>query len=139
MHINESVDRNSWMADLAMELYYLRFRRPFVDDFLDGVSRRLATGEQDYGNASFDRDPEAIIRELMDETLDRAGWCYVLERACRNRLAAQHDMPKPQQERLMRLCEAARQISVDTFEAYRRDSELLERKEPAHNPEDDGA
>lgn len=125
MKQNEAVDRQGWITNLAQSLYYRRGQRPSVDAFLDGVSARLATGEREYGNRSFARNPANVIQEILDETLDRAGWCYVLEGACLQQLARE-DITTQERQRCMQLIEAARQISQDACDAYQRDSELLD-------------
>ena len=136
--INEHSDRESWLRDLALSLYYMRDRRGQVDSFLDLVGERLAVGEREYGNASFQRSPDEIVREILAETLDRAGWCYVLEGSCRMQLR-RDDLAKVQRQRITQLAEAAKQIRVDAFDAYARDCELLDPPLPvAHLDERDG-
>ena len=134
----ELMDRESWLRDLALSLYYMRDRRGMVDSFLDRVGERLAIGEREYGNASFARSPDEIVREILAETLDRAGWCYVLEGSCRTQLA-RDDLSSTQRQRITQLAEASKQIRVDAFDAFLRDSELLDPPQPvAHLDERDG-
>lgn len=135
----EAIDREAWMSELAMALYYLKGRRPYVDQFLDGVAKRLAVGEREYGNASFARGVDTIVREILDETLDRAGWCYVLERACRVQIAAGTCKPD-HEEALRRLADSCRNIAQAAFASYVHDAELLDYKPPsAPLDERDGA
>jgi len=118
--VSESIDRDVWMLKLACDVR--RHRSSAL--FLDGVAKRLAVGELEYGNASFDRDVDVIIREILDETLDRAGWCYVLERACRKQADAEACTPKRREE-LLALAESARTVAVSAFEAFAHDREMF--------------
>lgn len=118
--MTESIDRDIWMLHLTRSVY----RHAVAEQFLDGVARRLAQGELEYGNKSFERDVDVIIREILDETLDRAGWCYVLERACRQQ--ADPDYCTPQhRERLLALADSARTVAVAAFEAFAHDRKML--------------
>jgi hypothetical protein len=46
--------------------------------FVEAVAERLAKGEQQYGNASFDRPIPELLDELQQEALDLAGWGFIL-------------------------------------------------------------
>lgn len=116
----ESIDRDIWMLQLTRSVRH----HSSSALFLDGVAKRLAVGELEYGNASFDLPIDRIMREILDETLDRAGWCYVLERACRKQADAEECTPK-RREQLMALAESARTVAVSAFEAFAHDREMF--------------
>ena len=46
--------------------------------FVEAVQSRLDAGRLQYGDASFTRDPAALLGELGQEALDLAGWGFVL-------------------------------------------------------------
>lgn len=46
--------------------------------FAADLRRRLEAGAQEYGDRSFSRDPDELLREIDEEILDIAGWAYVL-------------------------------------------------------------
>ena len=46
--------------------------------FLAHLEDRLAMGEVEYGNSSFDRSFQALLEEILQEDLDRAGWAYII-------------------------------------------------------------
>lgn len=46
--------------------------------FVDAATKRLHQGRVDYGDASFDREPDELLRELAQEAMDLAGWGYIL-------------------------------------------------------------
>lgn len=49
-----------------------------IADFCGQVSARLEAGAREYGDRSFRRPPGHIIREILEEALDEAGWLFVL-------------------------------------------------------------
>ena len=133
--MTESIDRDAWMLQLTRSVRHHKASALF----LDGVAKRLAVGELEYGNASFARGVDTIVREILDETLDRAGWCYVLERACRVQIAAGTCKPD-HEEALRRLADSCRNIAQAAFASYVHDAELLDYKPPAATlDERDGA
>lgn len=42
------------------------------------MTARLQRGHEDYGDHSFDRDPESLLAEIEQELLDVVGWGYIL-------------------------------------------------------------
>lgn len=46
--------------------------------FAGRVKQRLKRGARQYGNRSFSKDPEELLRELQQEALDLAGWGFIL-------------------------------------------------------------
>ena len=118
--MTESIDRDAWMLQLTRSVRHHKASALF----LDGVAKRLAVGELEYGNASFDLPIDTIVREILDETLDRAGWCYVLERACRKQADAEACTLKRREE-LLALAESARTVAVSAFEAFAHDREMF--------------
>ena len=48
------------------------------DDFVRAVDARLAKGAQQYGDSSFSRPEDEIIRELQEELEDVAGWAFIM-------------------------------------------------------------
>jgi hypothetical protein len=46
-------------------------------EFLDRLASRLEVGAREYGNASMRRPMTDLIREVLDEYLDVAGWSYI--------------------------------------------------------------
>lgn len=46
--------------------------------FVEAVARRLKDGRRAYGDRSFSRPPAELLSELAQETLDLAGWGFVL-------------------------------------------------------------
>ena len=64
--INEHCDRESWLRDLALSLYYMRDRRGQVDSFLDLVGERLAEAFHAAGI------PEDVFQNVvLDHATDR--------------------------------------------------------------------
>lgn len=55
--------------------------------FLAYLSDRLAMGEAEYGNASFDRSFRELLEEILQEDLDRAGWAYIIWAKAKNMAA----------------------------------------------------
>lgn len=49
-----------------------------VTNFLDAIDARLDAGAQEYGNQSFVKPIAETARQILEEALDQAGWCYVL-------------------------------------------------------------
>lgn len=48
------------------------------DEFMGLVHHRLAVGEREYGDASFDTDTFLVtLGECEEEVLDQAGWGFV--------------------------------------------------------------
>lgn len=48
------------------------------DDFIAEVRARLEKGRVTYVDRSFSAEPETLIEELKQETLDLAGWGFIL-------------------------------------------------------------
>ena len=46
--------------------------------FIARLRDRLEAGEAAYGDASFQRDPVALLDEVAEELLDVCGWSFVL-------------------------------------------------------------
>lgn len=46
--------------------------------FCAAIASRLAQGAKEYGDASFELPPSALLEEIEDELLDVAGWAYIL-------------------------------------------------------------
>lgn len=46
--------------------------------FFDLVSEKMERGAVAYGDRSYSRDPDALIREIEDELADVCGWAAVL-------------------------------------------------------------
>lgn len=46
--------------------------------FASEVRARLEAGRAEYGDKSFHRDPDELLRELQQEALDLAGWGFIL-------------------------------------------------------------
>jgi len=47
-------------------------------DFIGEVRARLEKGRETYGDRSFSAEPSALLEELRQETLDLAGWGFIL-------------------------------------------------------------
>lgn len=55
-------------------------------EFLQLLEARLAQGEREYGNKSFNRTFTDLRNELLQEYLDVAGWAYISWRKAKERL-----------------------------------------------------
>lgn len=117
----EKIDRDSWMASMRAAIR----KCASSERFLAAVAARLEVGAAEYGNESFAREPEDIVREILDETLDRAGWCYVLERACQARIA-RGDLTPKRKQRLKSIAGMALTCALEAFHAFEDDEERLE-------------
>jgi hypothetical protein len=49
-----------------------------VARFLYMVRARLDAGRVEYGDRSFSRDPDALLKEIEEELLDVVGWASIL-------------------------------------------------------------
>lgn len=48
------------------------------DLFLERVRARLKKGAAEYGDESFNKPPEVLRQEILEEIEDICGWAYVL-------------------------------------------------------------
>lgn len=72
--------------------------------FAHQVAARLAQGRVTYGDRSFEADPAHLLDELQQETLDLAGWGFVLWsrlEAMRTALRNSRPASEPPQRRLV--------------------------------------
>jgi len=51
--------------------------RPDLQRFARAVEARLARGEREYANTSFRRSPAGLVREILEELEDVAGWAFI--------------------------------------------------------------
>ena len=47
-------------------------------EFINSVNARLQQGAKEYGDKSFLQSPEHLLKELEEETLDIAGWSFIM-------------------------------------------------------------
>jgi len=48
------------------------------DNFIQQLHDKMVKGYKEYGDESFNRAPQDLIKELQAETLDLAGWGLIL-------------------------------------------------------------
>ena len=48
------------------------------DEFSAELQKKLASGYKEHGDGSFSRAPEDLVKEMLEECLDIAGWGLVL-------------------------------------------------------------
>ena len=45
--------------------------------FVDRMADRLMMGAITYGNRSFSKNPEELLREVLEEIVDQAAWSFI--------------------------------------------------------------
>jgi hypothetical protein len=51
-----------------------------LPEFQRILDARLDQGRRQYGDGSFSKDPLELVKEMQQETLDIAGWGFILWR-----------------------------------------------------------
>ena len=46
--------------------------------FIKRLDERMEKGFKEYGDGSFDRDPQDVLNEIQQELLDVCGWSVIL-------------------------------------------------------------
>lgn len=53
-------------------------KRDVLEAFVAELEARMAKGHIEYGDRSWSKDPETLVREVMEEAVDIAGWGMIL-------------------------------------------------------------
>jgi hypothetical protein len=67
--------------DLDRERRFLRGAAPLAPPFREHASRRLVTGEQEYGDSWATRGLADLLLEISEECADIGAWCALTEQA----------------------------------------------------------
>jgi hypothetical protein len=74
----EPIRRGAFLAEVRSALVECGDANELILAFTKAVDARLAKGHEEYAGASFKRPFSAVLDELQQEELDRAGWAYIL-------------------------------------------------------------
>ncbi len=71
----------SAQRDLSRERRFLRAAAPLAPPFREHASRRLVTGEREYGESWATRGIADLLLEISEECADLGAWCALTEQA----------------------------------------------------------
>lgn len=123
--MSERMDRYQFVEELKARLVKeTADHKPHI--FLGQLRDRLALGETEYGNASFDREFGQLLDEILQEDVDRAGWSYIIwakAKLIMNRHGK--SLPTHQLNILDSLCDAALVTAQRAYAAWETNHHML--------------
>ena len=55
----------------------MKYTKPF-NKFVKLLDKRMLKGFHEYGDGSFDREPNDLLNEIQEELMDVCGWSVIL-------------------------------------------------------------